>query len=573
MGINEYYLQNQKKYIDKFDFKNVLIFEIRKYICELYINNEKKGIGFFCYIPFKGKSRPFPTIISNCLLTNIKNKNIKIYISISDNKTRIIEISNDRYIYTSSKYGTTIIEIKPKIDKIKYFLHLDDNILKDNSNELYEGKSIYIIEHSKNINSNNLSLCYGTLRKISEINKCDMLHLCHTKKCLIGSPILLDNNKVIGIHKENSSQAYDFNIGAFLKYPILEFINKKKANEIIISLKIEENDINKNINFINNIYYNSNIEVKNKKIELFINNKEYKFQKYFKPNKIGIYQIKLKFNFVIEDCSKMFYKCNNITTIDLSFFDSSNVKNASYMFSHCNNLLYINLSKFETINIKNMGYMFSHCSNLINIDMSSFNTESLDNISSMFYNCCNLTNLDISNFNTSKVIDMSYTFYNCKNLVQIDLSNFDTNNVIDMSYMFSRCKKLKKIDLMRFNTEKVCNMSHMFSHCRNLRCINLSNFDTENVIDISSMFAFDENLVNIDISNFDCQNMRYINEIFFNCHNLTNVHFPSFNIKNIRKMSYMFYNCWNLSYVNEEFFKNKDEEKMNNIFFGCANFH
>ena len=572
MGINEYYLQNTKKVIDKFDIKNVLIFEIKKYICELYIDNEKKGIGFLCYIPLKEKSRLFPTLISNCLFTNTKNKNIKIHI-FSDNKTRIIEISNDRYIYTSSKYGTSIFEIKPKIDKIKYFLQLDDNIYKDNSNELYEGKSIYIIEHSKNINSNYLSLCYGTLRKISDINKCDMLHLCKTKQCLIGSPILLDNNKVIGIQKENSVQTYDFNIGTFLKYPILEFINKKKANEIIISLKVEENDINKNIYFINNIDYNSNIAVKNKKIDLFINNKVYKFQKYFKPNKIGMYQIKLKFNFVIEDCSKMFYKCNNITTIDLSFFDSSNVKNASYMFSHCNNLLYINLSKFETINIKNMGNMFSHCCNLINLDLSSFNTESLDNINYMFYNCSSLANLDLSNFNTSKVIDMSYAFYNCKNLVQIDLSNFNTNNVIDMSYMFSRCKKLKKIDLTRFNTEKVCNMSHMFSHCCNLRCIDLSKFDTENVIDISSMFAFNENLVDIDISNFDCKNMRYINEIFFNCYNLTNVHFPSFNIKNIRKMSYMFHNCWNLSYVNEEFFLNKDEEKMKNIFFGCANFH
>ena len=579
MGIN-FNKKHQSNNINQLQNNDVLLEQVKKYICEIYINKKIKGIGFFCYIPFPDKYHLLPSLITNNHLINKKNKDINIDILLGNKETKKLDINDNRKIYTSVKFDTTIIEIKPNKDKIKYFLELDENIDKQNSNEIYAERTIYTVDYSNFRNSKKASISFGTLKKISEINKYEIYHLCSANTRLSGSPIILSNNKVIGIQKEISSNFYDFNKGIFLKYPINEFINKgKKLNEILITLKIDEIDINKNIYFLNNIddtkHNNKKIknelcELNNKNVELYINNKKNKFQKFFRPKKSGIYQIKLKLNIYIQNCYKMFYNCSNIISIDLSFFDSSKVIDTDHMFSRCNNLLYVNLSNFETNKVKNMNYMFSHCSNLINIDLSSFNTENVSNISYMFYNCCNLSDLDLSNFNTKNIIDMSFTFYNCKNLENINISNFNTKNVIDMSYMFSRCKKLKKINLINFNTEKVSNMSHMFSHCNSLTNIDLSMFDTENVIDISSMFAFCHNLVNIDLSIFDTKNIKYMNDMFLNCYSLIDVNFPLFNIKNIRKMSYIFYNCLNLTKINKEFLE-YTISPVNNIFVGCFN--
>ena len=50
-------------------------------------------------------------------------------------------------LYTSQKYDTTIIEIKPKKDKTKYFIELDEDIFQDN---IYK-ESIYIIQYPKSL--------------------------------------------------------------------------------------------------------------------------------------------------------------------------------------------------------------------------------------------------------------------------------------------------------------------------------------------------------------------------------------------------------------------------------------
>ena len=333
MGINFCQI-NHKNEIHKLHSADILLTDIKKYLCEIYVNNSIKGIGFFCYIPFPDQSHLLPSLITNNHLINKKNKKVILNILINNKSKKItIEINNERKIYMSEKYDTTIIEIKPMKDKIEYFLELDDDINKQNCNEIYSDKSIYMIDYIKLINSKNISISFGTLKKISENNKFDIYHLCSSKESFSGSPILfLSNNKVIGIQKEFSSNFYDFNKGTFLKYPIKEFINDGKIiNEIMINLKVEETDINKNIYFLNNIDYSKynkkqkkeSIELNNKNVELFINNKKYKFQNFIRTKKNGIYKIILKFNTRLKNCYKMFYNCKNIISIDLSSFDSS----------------------------------------------------------------------------------------------------------------------------------------------------------------------------------------------------------------------------------------------------------
>ena len=81
----------------------------------------------------------------------------------------------------------------------------------------------------------------------------DIKHTCSTENGSSGSPILnLETNKVIGIHKEGST-IFDFNKGTYLKYALIDFINKNKINN-------NDNIINDmpNINFQNNLNFNIN---------------------------------------------------------------------------------------------------------------------------------------------------------------------------------------------------------------------------------------------------------------------------------------------------------------------------
>ena len=89
---------------------------------------------------------------------------------------------------------------------------------------------------------------------------------CETQEGSSGSPIInLNNYNVIGIHC-GAAIGKKLNIGEILKLPIIEFYQKynstnltlKKeekinSNEILITLKIEYYDVDKQIYFLNNI--------------------------------------------------------------------------------------------------------------------------------------------------------------------------------------------------------------------------------------------------------------------------------------------------------------------------------
>ena len=88
--------------------------------------------------------------------------------------------------------------------------------------------------------------------------------------------------------------------------------------------------------------------------------------------------------------------------------------------------------------------MFYYCSNLTSLDLSSFNTSNVTNMTNMFYECRNLTSLDLSLFNTSKITIMSSMFGYCNGLTSLDLSSFDTSNVNAWSATFD-CASLEQI--------------------------------------------------------------------------------------------------------------------------------
>ena len=99
-----------------------------------------------------------------------------------------------------------------------------------------------------------------------------------------------------------------------------------------MKITINENDINKPTKILynlNEIIQGCDLkELNESNTELYINNKKYKYNKYFIPEKEGYYNIVLKFNFIIYIPSlsglKYFLYLYFISLIYNSVFDSFN---------------------------------------------------------------------------------------------------------------------------------------------------------------------------------------------------------------------------------------------------------
>ena len=267
--------------------------QMKNCICKIKIKNIY-STGFFCKTPNM-----------NFLMTNYHmineeyiNENKKINILLNDDKeVLILDLEIKREKYFNKEYDIALIEIKEK-DKIKEYLELDDNLFKNNDKIYYEEKSIYILHY---MHGKNVCVSYGILTKIS---KYDIIHSCSTDNGSSGSPIInLENNKVIGIHKEGSIN-FDYNKGTLLNYPLIDFIPKFKDNKNInIKSEIEKNNINKDIQVISS-YENNNM----KKNTNNISKEEYKQEKKIKKN----IEIKIKngLNYLISDSFKRRFRDN-----------------------------------------------------------------------------------------------------------------------------------------------------------------------------------------------------------------------------------------------------------------------
>ena len=426
-------------------------------------------------------------IISDDYLKN--NKQIKITIN-NEKIIDFIDIIEESKIYSSKSEKFDIMVIKFEKKNIYNYLKLDDNLLNENSEKLYEEKSIYI-PHYPSGDKLSVSFGYG----INKLDEYYIKHKCHTEQSSSGSPILnLKTNKLIGIHKgciTDKDKNAKYNIGILLKYPLNE-LNKNNKNEVYEKENKKELVLKNEIN--NHIIGEFDVKEDNQNIRI-INSygewiREYKYEKYFilyenekeiKENcEISINDKKIPFTY--------YYKFDKKGKHIIKFIFKEKIKNTSFMFDGCLFLENIDLSNFNTNNVSKIRHMFSGCLFLTNINLSNYNTENVIDMSGIFSYCPSLTNIDLSNFNKNNVTNMCFMFHRCKSLSSINLSNFNTSNVTNMRGMFCECSSLTNIDLSNFNTNNVFNMKEMFYGCSSLININLSNFTSKNVIEIDDMF-------------------------------------------------------------------------------------
>ena len=230
-----------------FQCNNKIIDQMEKCTCKIKYGNEQ-GTGFFTKIPIS-KQDEFVPVLVLCNHTHKEKLEEKDVISViiqSEKDIKKIDINGRKY-YTSKKYDVTIIELKDK-DNISqsHYIELDDRVIEDikeeneddNNNGKYVDETIYITQYP----DGELSVSFGIVKARCEDKKYDFKHLCCTSHGSSGSPILLLNNKVIGIHKKGN-RAY--NLGTFLNYPIIEFIRENYGSN---RDKIKDEIKNKKIN-------------------------------------------------------------------------------------------------------------------------------------------------------------------------------------------------------------------------------------------------------------------------------------------------------------------------------------
>ena len=122
--------------------------QMNKSICKI-LGEEKNGTGFFCKLDIDNEKIPV-------LITNFHIIDDKFFVSgskikfqkVNDKIPRIINLNKNKKIYSSSneKYDIMIIKLEQEdeINDIEY-LELDDSLLLDKSERVYEDKSMYVL--------------------------------------------------------------------------------------------------------------------------------------------------------------------------------------------------------------------------------------------------------------------------------------------------------------------------------------------------------------------------------------------------------------------------------------------
>ena len=207
---------------------------------------------------------------------------------------------------------------------------------------------------------------------------------------------------------------------------------------------------------------------------------------------------------------EMFKDTVEVTSLDVSEFDTKNITNFGGMFHGCKKVATLNVSNFDTSKSISFSRMFGDCEKLESINLSNFVTSKCNGMSYMFERCFLLTTLNLASFNTSEVVDMTSMFSGCKRLTGIDVSSFDTSKVWSMQSMFSSVGNATLGVAMpdgitfgpNFKTSEVKNMQGMFYSC-GVSSLDLSHFDTSKVTLMNTMFRNCMELQSLNVSSFD----------------------------------------------------------------------
>lgn len=244
----------------------------------------------------------------------------------------------------------------------------------------------------------------------------------------------------------------------------------------------------------------------------------------FKGCKLLNSNFKISSNFIgssVQSTTNMFNGCTGLESLDLHGSNVSGVGDMSYMFQSCSALTNLNVGwSGMSTRTTTLNSMFNACANLSTLDLSTFNTPNVTNFEQMFVGCTKLNNLILpSNFigpNATNLIGM-FGYCTAITTVALDSSGPQTfNNTLNMSSMFYGCSNLKTMSLSNWNATSV-NGENLFRDCANLESAYLNGIDFN---DLTEMFSGCAKLRYINISSADFVNASNKTNTFLGCTSL-----------------------------------------------------
>lgn len=288
-------------------------------------------------------------------------------------------------------------------------------------------------------------------------------------------------------------------------------------------------------------------------------------------------------NFGPYSCNKWFYFCCNLTEIEgLSNINTSTVEDLSYMFSGCRNLTSLDLSSFDTKNVYSMTEMFLYCFRLKTIFVSDkWNTNKVNNrYRDIFKGCYVLyggkgTHCESSDIKYACIDKDGTPGY----LTQVNTTPFKgpfgygvfTESTGNLRIGFGKSlpegaqeislhsklgsdiveqSKVKRIYIEKsFADYKPFSCQSWFSSYSNVtEFVGLNNINTEMVTDMQGMFYGCSNIKYLDLSSFDTKNVTSMLRMFYDCKKLKTIFVDDnkWNVSSVTSNYYIFDGCNNL---------------------------
>lgn len=262
----------------------------------------------------------------------------------------------------------------------------------------------------------------------------------------------------------------------------------------------------------------------------------------------------------VENMSSMFISDSNLTSVDLSNFNTSKVTDMSYMFFGTG-MTEINLDSFDLSKVTTFYSMFQSSSatviNLSNKDLSSATNFSyflsgakatelnINGISAPklkylydLYTMSNIITLNANNMKLEGITSINNAGMTPRTLKNINMKNLYAPSLISISKMFSNggysSDVIDSVDISGLVAPMLTSMDSIFSD-NYVKHINMSNIDVPNLTTLSSGFAYTKSLEDVNFTNFTAPSLSLMNMMFyysdvihanisdFDSHNLTNL--------------------------------------------------
>ena len=402
----ESYLPNYPKYISYKRIREIKE-QIEKCVCKIKLidkeNTTVQATGFFTKIKIPKKDKKVPVIIicnHSHKINLMGNETFSLDIQ-SEKDTKKINLKGRNYYTNNEEYDTTIIELKED-DGINNFLELDEEW----NNCKYIDQTLYILHYP----NGELSVSFGLLKSIYEDKPYNFQHLCCTQTGSSGGPLIKEDNKLIGIHKEGSDK---FNIGTFLNYPIEKYIEKYYGD-------LKSKDKNSNINIIN----------KDNNEKLLINNiKDDSKEINLSDKNLGDKDLKELSKKEYPNLEQLILASNNISNIEPLI----NIK--------LDKLQILNLQNNKISDIKPLGKI--NCLKLISLNLMKNNISDISILEKI-----NLIELKELLLNNNKIEDIK-VLKNTK-FPKLEILDFKLNKISDISILSKvNFKGLKELILFK----------------------------------------------------------------------------------------------------------------------------